>query len=173
MTDSWPETGATPWDAQLKAYIDAQDLLTRNRGVSKRVTANRTTTGVIAANVADMDFAVGANEVWTAEFNLQNGCSGTGGSKWALTIPAGATMRAVVVGTGSSATAQQGGVLTAAGVLTTANFNTGILTTGYARITVTVVNGATAGNVQLQFASATAGQISTVYADSYLTARKV
>jgi hypothetical protein len=137
-----------------------------------RVTADRTTTLNSASNVTDMSFAIGASETWSVEFFISNGCSGTGGVKWALTTPAGATFRAVADGMSTAITGRTSAIMTVSGTLTVA-FNAVALATGFTRITGVVVNGGSAGTVQLQFASGTAAQTSTVFANSYLIAREM
>jgi len=137
-----------------------------------RITADRTTTATGAANVTGMSFSVGANETWSFEFFLQNGCSGSGGIKWAITTPAGATFRAVADGMSTAVTARTSSIMTVSGTLSVA-FNTVALATGFTRITGVVVNAGTPGTVQLQFASTTAGQTSTAFTNSYLIAREM
>lgn len=136
-----------------------------------RTTADQTTTGTSASDLNDLTFPIGANETWSFEFFLQTGCSSTGGIKFALTTPAGADFRAVADGVSSSATGRTAAVITASGALSAA-FNKVAITTGYVRIWGVVTNGATTGNVQLQFASNTSGQTSTVFNNSYLMARE-
>jgi hypothetical protein len=137
-----------------------------------RVIANVTNTLITAANVTGLSFPIGANEVWSFEAHIQNGCSGTGGVKFALTVPAGASFRAVALGMAATAAALTSAVLTVSGTLSIA-FNTAALVTGWTRITGLVRNGATPGTVQVQFAAGTAAQTSTVFADSFIHGQKV
>ena len=136
------------------------------------VSANQTRTLNTAGNVTDMSFNIGASETWSFEFNLQNGCSGGGGNRWAITFPGGGTMRSVAIGNAGNTTSIASSIITASGGLTS-SFCTFNSTAGWTRITGVVVNGGTAGTVQLQFASGTNGQTTTIYANSYLTARRV
>lgn len=149
---------------ELQVAIEAQAYA--------RVTSDRTTTVITAGNVTDMSFAVPASENWGFEFFLSNGCNGTGGIKWAITVPSGATFRAVADGSAASATARTSAIMTVSGTLTIA-FNAAVLATGFTRITGAVANSTTAGTVQLQFASTTATQTSTVYTNSLMTAQKL
>ena len=136
-----------------------------------RVTADRTTTSLTAVNATDMVFAIPASETWTFEFNLRVGSSSTAGIKLAITVPSGATFMATGLGNAASATAFTSEILSASGTLgVTYQLVNG--QNGVVRITGTVVNGANAGNVQLQFAKVTSGT-ATVAANSYLTARKL
>jgi len=154
---------------------DINELQVGIEGLStgiKRVAADRTTTVVTAANVTDMSFAIAASETWSVEWNLQNGCSGIGGVKWAITVPAGATFRGVADGMSTGITARTSAVMTVSGTLTIA-FNAVASTAGFTRITAVIANGVTAGTVALQFASTTAAQTSTVYANSSQVARRI
>lgn len=136
------------------------------------LSANRTTTVTTAADVTDMAFAIPASQTWTAEFNLQHGCDNTGGVKYAISVPVGATFRAVVEGNETS-TSRGMAVLVVSDTLSAQAFNIVNTASGYAKVTLGIVNGATAGTVQLRFASGVDTQTSTVYANSYLTARKI
>jgi len=137
------------------------------------VTTTVTTTVIAAASVTGMSFAIPASETWSFEFFLQNGCSGIGGVKFAIVVPTGATFRAVAVGMSTAVTAVTSAVLTVSGTLSGVAFNAVALTTGWTRITGSVVNATTAGTVELRFASTTAAQTSSVYDKSYMTARKI
>jgi hypothetical protein len=141
--------------------------------VNKTVLADVTNTTNAAVDVTDMSFNIGATERWTAEFYLQTGCSSTGGIKYAISVPTGSVFRAVIDGSGSSATSRNSAIVTASGTLTTAIWNNVAAATGFARISLSVVAGVNAGVVQLRFASNTAGQTSTIFSNSYLVARKV
>jgi hypothetical protein len=133
------------------------------------VTANVTNNTNALSNVTGMSFSIGANETWSFEFNLQNGCSGAGGVRYAISFPG--TLRATVVGMSNAVTAVTSSVITVTNTAATA-VNTVNLGTGWTRITGSVTNGATAGTIQLRFQSGTNGQTSTVYTNSYFTARK-
>lgn len=134
--------------------------------------SNQTTTSNTAANVNNMAFDIGANEVWSFEFFMQNGCSSTGGVKWAITTPAGASFIAVADGMSTSATGRTSSIMTVSGTLSIA-FNAVALQTGFTRITGTVGNGGTAGTIHLEVASGSSGQTTTVYGNSYMVARRI
>ncbi len=154
---------------------DINELQVGIEGLStgiKRVTADQTTTATAAADVTGMSFAIAASEVWSVEWNLQNGCSGTGGVKWTITVPASATFRGVALGMSTGVTALTSAVMTVSGTLTIA-FNAVASTAGWMRITAVIVNSTTAGTVQLRFASTTSGQTSTVYTNSSQVARRI
>lgn len=142
-------------------------------GPSSRNTVDQTTTLATAVSATGLVVPIAASEVLAVEFNLQIGCNNTGGVKIAVTIPSGATMRLVARGMGATAAAVNSAVITASGTLTTAVFNNANLATGWIEIRGVVANGANAGNVQLQFASATAGQTSTIFSNSYVVSTKI
>jgi nitrogen fixation protein len=100
-----------------------------------------------------------ANSTWFFEVLMGTACTGTGGIKFGYTAPSGATGILYIEGTSSSAAAYQqattSGALSSVGVN---RFNGGSFTKMYGRVAV----GATAGVVQLQFASGTSGQTSTI-----------
>jgi hypothetical protein len=138
-----------------------------------RLTADQATNATTATAVPGLSFTIGANEVWTVEFNCRIGkASGTNGTKYAIAIPAGATVMGQVFGTVGSATAFATEVITASATLTSTAFNTTATSNGVMRITACIVNGATAGTVQLQQASVTS-QNAIVLANSYMVARRI
>lgn len=133
--------------------------------------ANATSTVVAAGDVPGMAFPVAAGESWAFEIDLHTGCSGNGGVKVALLLPAGASVTATALGMGASPTTVNSSRIAASGVLTAA-FNTANSQAGWVTVTGGVTAGATGGTVQLRFAAGTAGQTATVYARSTLRARK-
>ena len=136
-----------------------------------RLTANYTnaTNGLTAVGLG---WQIGANEVWTGEFNLSGQCSGTGGTKFAITIPAGATIEAEFLGITSAVTALTSSRVTASATVTAQTFWTAAAVPGPVWIRVTVVNGSTAGSVALEAESVTNGQTTTIFAGSYVTCRE-
>lgn len=137
----------------------------------QRLAANFTVTSTTPANVG-LGFQIAANEVFTAEFNLSGQCSGNAGSKFLITIPAGATIEGGAWGTTSGATAFQA-VRINAGATATAAFWTVATTPSSVHIKICVINGSTAGSVQLQAESGNASQTTTIFLGSYMTARPV
>jgi hypothetical protein len=136
----------------------------------QRLVSNYTNATTSLTNVG-LGWAINANEVWTGEFNLSGQCSSTGGTQFAITIPSGATIEAECFGITSAVTAFTSSRITASGVATTQVFFIAAAVPGPVRITVTVVNGATPGSVQLQAKSVTSTQTTTIFAGSYVTAR--
>lgn len=135
-----------------------------------RVTANVTVAATTFTDVTGLGFAVGANEVWTAEFEVDF-TSTAGGLKVQLTGPAAPALVALTaVGTTTGVTAFTASRV-AALATPTAVFGA-TAHTGTCRLKVYFANGVTAGTVQLQFNSAVSGT-QTVLAGSYLTARRL
>src|ERR1700733_12782246 len=110
----------------------------------QRLAANYTNATAGLTNVG-LGWAIGVSEVWTGEFNLTAQCSGTGGTKFALTIPAGATIEATVFGIAASVTAFTCSRITASATATTQIYCNAAAVPGPVRIKVTVVNSTTAG----------------------------
>lgn len=135
-------------------------------------TSNQTTTSNSATDVTNMSFTIGANDVWSFEFNMQNGCSGTGGVKYALTVPGSATFRAIADGMSTGATGRTSSIMSVSGTLSIA-FNAVANQVGFTRVYGTVAGGGTGGTVQLRVASTTNGQTTTVYGNSYFIARRI
>jgi hypothetical protein len=135
-----------------------------------------TTTLATAGNAGNLRFPIGASERWSFEFVLQTNNSGVsgppnGGIKYALSVPSGATLRAGLQGTAASSTSLASTILTSTSLSGTA-FNTANIQ-GWMRLTGTVVNSTTPGYVQLQYASGTATETSTIYKESWVRAVKL
>jgi len=135
-------------------------------------TADVTTVSDVAANVTGMAVTVPASERWAFEAYIQNGCNGTGGIKFAFTAPSGATIRANAFGMNTGSTTFRADLMSALSSLTGA-FNAFSGTGGFTRIIGSVTNSVNAGDLQLQFASTTSGQTSTVYKESWMRAWKL
>lgn len=138
-----------------------------------RVTGDQTTTLDTAVNCTNMSFAIGANETWSFDMIYFGGCNNTGGTKFAITLPTGCTLKSAVDAVNTGSTTFQMEQMTTSGTLTTNIFfelNSSAL---YAKIVGIAVNGSTAGTIQLQYASGTATQTSTIQANSYTTARRL
>lgn len=138
---------------------------------SARLTAQRTTTANTFSDVTDLSVSIGAGETWSFEAALTCGCNNTGGGQFTVTVPSGATLRLMVQGNTSSATAWTGASITASGG-NTVNMVTANAQNRLAFLSGTVVNGANAGAIQVRFRAVTSGQTVTVDAGSYITGRK-
>lgn len=127
------------------------------------------------ADATNFGFAIGANETWTAEFYLIFTTSGTSaGGKFQFTGPASPVDTEFSLGTiGNSSVV--GAIMTAfsssSGTIPGA---AGTLSNARVWITVLVVNGTTAGTVQLQMgATAATNCVVTLIKGSYFTARRI
>lgn len=153
--------------------VDGNDRNIANRPVKVSVQGeNPFTTLATASDITGLTIPVKANRKYTLTASLWIGCNNTGGLQFAINGPAGMT-----IGTGrwngssTAANVVQDIRVTGVGVLTSSTaFNRVNAQNGMVDLLVDITIGATAGNVTLQFASAVAGQQSTVYIDSWLMA---
>ena len=139
---------------------------------SNRVSgSNQTTTGTGATNVTNMVLSIAANVNVNFEFKIFCSCSGAGGgaagTNFAVTVPSGCTLLAAAHGTvtNSENARYNGENITTTGALTTNAYVKSM--TGFIRVHGVAVNGSTAGTIQLQFASATNGQTSSILTNSF------
>lgn len=131
------------------------DVLAADRQVLQASVANATATH---ADVTGFSCAIAAGETIQIEFDLTV-TGGTNGAVFKLTGPSSvASFRQTYLGNSTAVTAVTAGTTTTwstgAGTATGAMINNATPFTGYVRIVATIVNGATAGTVQLQFATA-------------------
>lgn len=159
------------------SYTDASVEALREEIIQLTQQARRTTlvttTSASNASVTDLLFSISPNEVWSFEFNLRTQCSSTGGHKWGLLLPTGATVTATALGSlASRTTIASSDITTSDGQ--TAVFGTGnYAADGWVRIAgVVAADSVNSGNVQLRFAAGVAGQTITVKAGSFVIARK-
>jgi hypothetical protein len=162
----------SPTNGRVVAYNSTNDefeLVAASGGTTMLMgykTADQATTSATGVDVTSLVFAIGASEVWSAEFTLGMTVSGAAGSKFSITVPAGATMSASVRGTNAAP-----GVITTSGTLTAALLTT---TNSACTISVLVQNSTNAGNVQCQIASADGIVTATAKGGQcYFTARKI
>lgn len=156
----------------LRAELDSKANVGAASGIaSARLTQDRNTTSSTFSNVTDLAIAIGASETWSFEAALTCGCNNTGGSQYTVTVPSGATLRLMVQGNTTAATAWTGVSITTSG----ANTVTVCTANAQGRLVLlsgVVVNSTSAGNIQVQFRSITGTQTTTVNANSYITGRK-
>ena len=118
----------------------------------------------------DLLFPVGANETWVARWCISATFLATGGAKVAIAVPSGGASLVVarmVVDVNSFAgkPSSEGAGVNLAG--------NGADAFGFIFVDATIVNGATPGNVKLQWAQSTSSGTATVFkANSSLVARK-
>jgi hypothetical protein len=139
--------------------------------VRKTLSANATSSVVTSANT-NLSFTIGANEVWIIEFFFTAQCSSTGGSKFQITAPTGATVEGWYQGTTSALLTFTSQRITAINTLTGTAAHTIAATPAPDSIIVRVKNGATPGTVALGFASVTAAQVTTIFAGAMMRAFK-
>ena len=126
------------------------------------VTANVTTTAITASNITGLTtFILEANSTYAISGAFLIGCNNTGGIKFGNTLPAGGASYINYVGTSTTVTGlQQMPSLNGALIATAINRFNGpsYLTFGGSITTV-----ATAGSIDMQFASGVAAQTSTIF----------
>ena len=137
-----------------------------------KLAANFTTTATAAAATA-LTFSIGANEVWWVQVQATAQCSGTGGSKYAVAAPAGATIEGWIYSSTTAITTFSYQRLTAISTLNLTALHTVAITPAPDVLTFVVTNGATAGAVTIQGASVTSGQTTTIFAGSGLHAVRI
>lgn len=127
-------------------------------------TGNQTTTNATATSITDLVTATLAiNSRYYFDGVISVGCNNTGGVKFAIVIPTGASMAINFFGASTAATAFLETFVSASGTLTG---------TAHVRINGSqflihvqgeIATAGTAGTAQFQFASGTAGQTSTIF----------
>ncbi len=148
-------SGATVKDALnvIDVFIDSNQLIALNG-------SNVTTTSATAVDVTGLVTpTLPANTTWYFEIYLSVTCSGVGGLRFGFTAPSGANGALFIEGTATNAATYQQTSTTGALAGTAINR---IASSSLCKIYGRVLIGATTGVVQLQFASATGGQISTI-----------
>lgn len=143
-------------------------------GLTATVTTTSATQGTNA--LTGLSFAIGAGEIWTAEWHLT--CTGstgdTGGMAFQLTGPASPTTVATsTFGNTTGITVYSDDSQTAFSTPSQAYSINAVAFTGIVKICAYIANGANAGTVTLQFASVTGTQSNSVLKGSYMTARKI
>ena len=149
----------------VKTYADLKLLTTRY--IIIRLDSLVTTTSLTAADITGFTVAVAANEVVQFEVYLNNGNTGTTGNKFAVNFPSGGTLVCHVDGSTSGPTARTQSKITAAATLTTEIYHLLASQVGRATIRGTFKNGATPGNLVIQYAAVTSGTV-TINAGSFL-----
>jgi hypothetical protein len=132
------------------------------------LTGDVTTTSATAGDITGLTVGGSASTVYRITAVLYIGCNNTGGVKFSITGPSGASIMAATA-TGSS-TAVNGNQITrlnsTLGSLTGTAFLRVSATTGAVVIQGYIKTSSTSGNFTLQFASANAGETSTIYSGS-------
>lgn len=169
----WTGTDFEGYDGTGWKSLTLSGSLSVNPVANKRKAVDETQNNTVNATATLQDddelfFAIGANETWSFRFLVQGNANATPDFKFAVTAPGGATCR---YGTDDPEGATSVANL-ACGV------STGIVAGNTAEdvyeIVGTVVNGATPGNITLQWAQNTANALnSIVRAGSFLEANRI
>lgn len=139
-----------------------------------RLIADAVGTGTGPNLISGLAFTVGAGEVWSFEYHLRTGCTGTGGFKMSLySDGTGSTFRATAKGMTSSASAMTSDEMNTSLTLTTGIYNTVVNANGWLEISGVIVGGSGSGSLTPRIVGQTAGQNSTIYANSYVAARRI
>ena len=138
------------------------------------VAGNQTTTSATAQAVTELiTGTLEANCRYVIHGFLHTECDNTGGVKIAFDVPAGASIWGGILSRTSSATGFSGQNITADATLIANAFNTQNAQAS-SSVWLDVTLGATAGTIQLMFASGTGGQLSTLHqAGTFLIVEKI
>lgn len=134
--------------------------------------SNFTTTGTGATTITGLSFNIGANEVWVVDVQITAQCSSTGGVKYAVSGPSGATIEGWLLSSTSAITTLSYQRITAINTLTGTAAHTVATTPGPDMIRFVITASSTAGAVTIQAASGTSGQTTTVFIGSSMTAHR-
>jgi hypothetical protein len=160
------------WLRSLQRTLRAIDALLPYQ----RVLAANATTSVITRGDINAAFSITAApfEVWEIEFEGSVQCSSTGGSRFAITAPAGSTVDGWLFSTASAlATPSTPQRFTAIDTLSATAVHTVAAVPAPDRIRAVITVGATGGAIKPQFASNTAAQTTTIFAGASFRARKL
>lgn len=122
---------------------------------------DQSTTSNLAVNITDLVYNLSANKRYFLTGQLRVNCSTTNGIKYSYSIPTGATM-SLLLFTNSASGAFASTLVNTSALLTIA-LNTNANNYNFVRVMGEITTGANSGNLQLAFASATAGNTSTIY----------
>ncbi len=138
------------------------------------ISAGQTTSSNVTGNATGLTWNVGASETWEFEFVLFGGCSTVNGTKFGLTFPSGGVVKAAQIGVrGGSTGVQWENVFATSGTLSSAAQWTLVSVAQTCWVKGVIINSATPGAVQLQFASATNTDTSTISANSFVRAHRI
>jgi hypothetical protein len=155
----------------IVSWVSAPTVLLRRKTADQALT-----TQIVLQNDSHLFFSIGASEEWTAEFFIDAGALlATTGFQIAITTPAGATQNiiaflpsAIALNATTQRTATSGTAL---------NYTPGNIASndpGAIVISLWVLNGVTAGTVQLQFAQSTSSASALTFRKgSHMTAARI
>lgn len=125
-------------------------------------TGDQTSTSATAGSITGLSLELKANTKYEVHGFIHHGCNNTGGVKFSASIPSGATIFIGLKGVSASNTLLEN-ALAESDTLSTngfGQFNNQNRTTNFFG---TITTGATAGTMQLKYASGVNGQTSTIY----------
>lgn len=130
-------------------------------------------TSLTTGNPTNLTFAIAAGETWEVDVDFNCSCGGIGGVKFSFDCPVGATLDGQIDGANANAGTWSSESMiarnTAYGTLNTA----GDTAKRIGRIRAVIDNPTNAGSVTLRIHSATAAQVSTIYAKAKMHAQRV
>jgi len=145
--------------------VDAQGNVCQSGILTQALSANASTTATTGVTTNHL-VVLAASEIWALEVYFDVNFP-TSGSKFYIVAPSGATIEGSFVTSNSAGGVQQPRV-------TALNTFTAALAAGLSNGSLTghflITNGATAGDLQVGFASANSGETTTIYAGSYIRA---
>jgi hypothetical protein len=156
-------TIASSQDADDRRMFAARDSETDANGLDSSVTSLNSTT---LANVSGLSAAVAANSIYAFRALVNYYAAAANDYKFGFTIPASATIHAIVEYVNTSQSAVLGNLTASGGSLTAHGF--GAATAGTVVISGAVITAGTAGNLQFQHAQGTAGATVTTLEKSRL-----
>lgn len=148
-------------------------IVQRLREVVALTLASSFTTTSTSATSTALTFQVGPNEIWEVDCQLTAQCSSTGGVKYAIAAPSGATIEGWIYSSTSAILTFSYQRITAINTLNATALHTVTTTPAPDIIRFTITNSSTAGAVTVQAASGTSGQTTTVFVNSSLHARRI
>jgi hypothetical protein len=156
------QAGSASTDAVNKSQLDAK----QDKPIEVYLTgSNQTNSTVTPQVITGLTAALAANSRYAFRASVRIGCSGAAGTFFSITLPAGATMAVNVYGITTASTVDANQLLTTSGTETGSAFCRFNSTACMIDMYGTITTGATAGNSNVLFRSATAGQISTVFVE--------
>lgn len=151
---------------QLATTAFVKNAVDNASSTLKTLSADVTTTLNTAQTISGLTQALEINSTYIIRGNLRNGCSGTGGVKFAISYPTSTIAVVQAVGQLASINSATWNIHGNAisGVLQNA-VSTFAGNSGTYNVQGTIKTGGTAGNLTFSFASTTAGQTSTIFTD--------
>lgn len=149
---------------------DRTTVLEGSVAYARKTTSQNVISSTVLVNVTDLTFAVAASETWVFWFVLHGTTDAAAQWKFAVTFPTAPTNQryGLISQVGISGGASSTGTAGAAIVADSLAAEEFIIVSGL------LINGANAGNVQLQYAQRSATAVNTtIRADSFVRARRI